>query len=265
MWLLALLMSSVVLLSSSVATAQEASPPATPTSFGLTETSGTSGATTPEEAVRRYLSGVAAADLEAVLAVTAIDAFSDGFRFDLLMEWRGAFTPTSDPSPPVHALYEELNRLMQAETIGHKLKLLVYSLLSSEHLSDPGLGPWPIRVNDRAEARAFGIEIDPARLARLDVVDVRFPDASLEEDPRWLELAERQARILGADELTQRLALVSLEGRLFDVGFTLVRYADDWKILDQAASLGGTDSWGAARLTTSEEYEARTGGETEAS
>ena len=230
-------------------------------SCAASESTSADGASTPEAVVRTYLSGVADADLEAIFAVTAVDAYGDGFRFDQLVDWRRAFTPTLDPSPPDHALYRELNRLMQEEAIGRKVTLLVYSLLSSEHRSDQGIGPWPIRVDDESWAPSFAAEVDPSRAAHLEIADIRFPDASLEDHPRWLESAERLARILGADDLTQRLALVSLDDQLFDVGFTLVRYGDVWKVLDQTASLGNTDSWGAAHPTTLEDFEARTSGE----
>ena len=113
---------------------------------------------------------------------------------------------------------------------------------------------------DREWAEAFVSQVDPERLAGLEVVDIRFPDAEFEDDPRYLENAAERASIYGADELTERLALISFEDQLYDVGFTLLRYGDDWKVLSQVSPLGGMSALGTARPTTAEDFELRTSG-----
>jgi hypothetical protein len=64
------------------------------------------------------------------------------------------------------------------------------------------------------------------------------------------------AKVYGADELTERLALVQVNGNHYAVGFQLVRYGGDWKVLGQVSNLAGTSSSGAAELTTPEDFAA---------
>jgi len=52
--------------------------------------------------------------------------------------------------------------------------------------------------------------------------------------------------VQGADELTERVALVMLEGQGYLVGFTLLRYGDGWKVSSQSPPLAGTPSTGVA-------------------
>lgn len=213
------------------------------------------GAATPEDAVRAYLDGVAAADLDAVLAASAIDEMSSGYRFDLQTERIRAFMPFTSQAPTDHPLFVEVNKLENSSRIARQLQMLTYSLLTGEQLDGS-----PILDVDAAWADDFARRVDPARLAGLELEEVRFPDASLEHDDRWLENAALQARILGADEMTERLALASFEGGLFAVGFTLVRYGDGWKVSSQGSVLGRTDPLGTARPTTTEEYDRQTSG-----
>ena len=76
-----------------------------------------------------------------------------------------------------------------------------------------------------------------------------------------LKYAAKQAAIYGADELTERMALVSLDGKLYEVGFTLLRYGDDWRISSQTSALGNTAAVGTAVPTTRDDYDRETSGE----
>ena len=64
----------------------------------------------------------------------------------------------------------------------------------------------------------------------------------------------------GADELTERLALVAWNGKDYAVGFTLVRYGSDWKVLNQVSSLAGTPVTGAAKPVTQSDFDASVAG-----
>ena len=65
-------------------------------------------------------------------------------------------------------------------------------------------------------------------------------------DARYLENAARLASIYGADESTERVALFSFEGNYYYLGFTLLRYGDNWKISSQTSPLAGTSALGTA-------------------
>jgi hypothetical protein len=210
---------------------------------------------TPEAAVREYLAGVAAADAGRILGASAIDEMAAGFRFDLFTDRLRAFTLHS-MAPADHPFYVQVNRAQQTAEILRQAEMLTYSLLSDVEIDGSTIAP-----ADKAWAEGFARQVDPSRLSDLTVVDVRFPDASLENNTRWLDNAALQAAAYGADELTERLVLFDLDGKLYDVGFQLLRYGDTWKVASQNSNLAGTTVLGTARPATLEEYQLETSGE----
>ena len=62
-----------------------------------------------------------------------------------------------------------------------------------------------------------------------------------------LAVVAESAREFGADEQTDRVALLDFEGEAFAIGFTLLRYGDGWKVSSQASVLSGLPTWGAAQ------------------
>jgi hypothetical protein len=225
-----------------------ASPPA--------EKPGTTSFPTPEAAVRHYLAGVAAGDAGKLMEATAIEEMSTGFQFADSVDRLRAMLLTNSLSPTEYPLFADMDRVFVASQILSQTRMLVYSLLSTETLDGT-----PIVPADKQRADAFVAQVDPSRLAGLKVVDIRYSNAKLEHDPRNLDNAAKLAAIYGADELTERLALVDLDGRLYEVGFTLLRYGDDWKVSSQSAALGNTPVLGTAVPTTLEEYDSATSGE----
>lgn len=197
--------------------------------------------TTPEEAIRHYMAGVAAADLTMILESTAIDQMSDGYRFDLATDRLGALVLHGSLAPADHPFYREVNRALRSQAIASQALMLVYSLLWSQQVDDS-----PIVPADQARADAFIAQVDPSRLRGLAVVDIGFPNPDLEEDELYLRNATRKAAVFGADESTERFVLVSFEGGLFVAGFTLLRYGSDWRVASQDSPLQGTSPLGTA-------------------
>ena len=217
---------------------------------------GTMSFATPDDAVRHYLAGVSAGDAAMIVEASAVDEMSHGFDFAAQVDRLKAMELTNGLAPAEYPLFADIDRAVVSARILGQAKMLVYSLLTSETLDGSIIVP-----ADRARGDAFVSEVDPSRLAGLSVQDVRYSDAKHENDPRVLENAARQAAIYGADDLTERLALVDLDGQLYEVGFTLLRYGDDWKVSSQAAVLGGTPVLGTAVPTTREEYDQKTSGD----
>jgi hypothetical protein len=211
---------------------------------------------TPEDAVREYLAGVAEADAERILGASAIDEAAEGYDFVANTEALRAFLPFQSLGPSEYPLSVEANRAQLTSRVLSWVQMLAYGLLTGEEIEATGIVP-----ADRAWAEAFVGQVDPARLAGLEVMDIRFPDADLQADERYLELSAAQAARYGADELTERLALISFEDQLYELGFTLLRYGDDWKVFSQISALGGTSPLGTASPTTAEDFEIRTSGE----
>ena len=205
---------------------------------------------TPEDAVRHYLAGIAAGDAAMILEASAIDGMSTGFRFSDSVDRLQTMLLTSSLAPTEYPLFADMDRAFVSAQILSQARMLVYSLLSTETLDGS-----PIAPADKARADAFVAQVDPSRLAGLTLVDSRYPSAKWEHEPRNVENEARQAAIYGADESTERLALVYLDGKLYEVGFTLLRYGGDWGVSSQFAPLADTPSLGTAVPTTLEEYD----------
>jgi hypothetical protein len=216
---------------------------------GVSATSPTQGLASPEEAVHEYLAGVAGADFDRVLNVTAIDEMAEGYRFDLAIDRLSAFMPFSMMAPSEYPFYADMNRVMQANRVMFQMRNLSYSLLSGVDVGQPMVPA------DIAWARAFTDQLDPTRLRALTVVDVRVAEQELLESSRAQEALALQARASGADEVTERVALISFDGDMYWVGLTLGRYGNGWKVQQQTAAIAGSDSSGSANPTTLDEFD----------
>ena len=114
---------------------------------------------------------------------------------------------------------------------------LAYSLLSTEKVDGSGIAP-----NDQSRVDQFVAQVDPARLAGLKVEQVGQPRVNQSDNARVAGNWALGAALYGADEKTERLALITLGGREYAVGFTLLRYGADWKIQAQFSQLASQDS-----------------------
>lgn len=210
---------------------------------------------TPESTISEYLAGVASQDIERILSAAAIDETSEGFDFASTVDRMGAFIPFAMLAPSEFPFYVDINRVKQRDNILRQVQVLAYALLSGEEIDGR-----PIRPVDAFWVASFVLRVDPARLADIEVVDIQPSDPTFMADPRYLELTNENARQMGADEMTERVVLFSFDGELYDLGFTLLRYGDEWKISRQSSALSGIDPLGTARPTTLEEFELQTSG-----
>lgn len=214
------------------------------------------GSPTPDEAVREYMAGIAAADAERILGASAIDEMAEDHRFAASVDRLQAFMPHLMLAPAEYPFYVEVNRAQRADEVMSQVLMFAYGLLSGEAIDGS-----PIVPVDRAWAEDFVARVDPARLAGIEVKDTRFPRPDLESSERYLETAAALASTYSADELTERLVLFSFEGQTYSLGFTLLRYGDDWLVSAQSSPIGGTSTLGTATPMSVEEYESLTAGE----
>lgn len=199
------------------------------------------GFATPEDAVRAYLAGVADADVAEVLGSAAIDEMAEGFDFVAYVERLRAWLPFLTQAPATDPFLVEMNRAQQAAQLLGQTRMLIYSLLTTEDLEGGTVTPV-----DGAWAQSFIDQVDLTRLAGLQVVAVLLADAELQAGQRYLDNAAKQAAVQGADELTERVAVVLFEDRGYTVGFTLLRYGDTWKVGSQSSAIAGTPWSGVA-------------------
>ena len=212
---------------------------------------------TPEDAITSYLEGVAQSDIHKISQACAINEMSEKFKFDLYTEWLGgAFMPFQSLSPTDYPFYVETNKMQLSSQIFTRVKILAYSLLSSEKVADGAV----INGMDAGRISSFMKDIDPKRLSSLGVKEIGLPNKTLMNSAKYQANAAKMASIYGADESTERVALFSFEGNYYYLGFSLLRYGDNWKISNQISNLAGTSALGTPQKTTIEEFESMING-----
>ena len=216
----------------------------------LTGSDQTAGVTfkTPEEAVTSYLEGVARGDVRKILQASAINEMGGNFKFAYYAERLGVMNPTY-LAPAEYPLYAEINKAQLSSQILNQVKSLAFSLLSGELMEGTMIQADAERVS------RFIKDVDPQGLSKLEIRKISLPNKPVMGDAKYMENAAKVAKGYGADESTERLALISFGQNYYYVGFTLLRYGAGWKIANQVSPLAGTSALGAAQQTTEEEFE----------
>ncbi len=224
---------------------------ATPEPTAVPAASSSASFSTPEAAITAYLDGVKQQDVNAIFAASAIDAVAQDFDFQAYADRLQAMPLVTSPAPAEYPFYAEMNRVRRQNEVLSQVRNFAYSLLSTEAIDGS------ITANPGAErVQAFVAKVDPSRLAGIELIQVGAPSPDLLSSTRYQENAAKQAAIYGADELTERVALLSFEGKDYLLGFTLVRYGDGWKVMNQTSNLAGTSALGTVAPTTPGEFAA---------
>jgi hypothetical protein len=205
---------------------------------------------TAENAVYAYIYGVSQLDFDAVIAVTAVDEMAEGLDFLGFVGWLGAMT-SQLPAPSNHPFLVEVNRAVFKAGIAKQLQMLVYGLMTTSEIVDN-----KVVVIDEAGVAAFEAQIDASRLSGIELIKVGIPNPTLLNSESNLFNMARNAKSLGADEATERIALITFEGDHYMLGFSLLRYGDNWKIRFQVSGLGGGNPMGAPTKVTPQEFDA---------
>jgi len=211
---------------------------------------------TPEDAVTTYLEGVAQGDFRKIMQACAIDEMGENFKFDLYIDRLQAFQPFQSQAPANYPLFVELNKAQISAQISSQVKILYYSLLSTEDVSS---GKTIVKL-DAERVNTFIKAVDPKKLSKLEVKKIAPPNKTLMNTARYIDNAAKIARVQGADESTERVALFSFEQNYYFLGFSLLRYGDNWKISSQASALANTSVLGAPVKTTPEKFESMLNG-----
>lgn len=207
---------------------------------------------TPEAAIAAYVEGVAARDFDRVLAATAVAEMRDGFDFVAHIDRLQAIVPVM-PAPGGDPLFDGLNAAQFTSQIAVQVKFLVYGLMATAEISGGKTTPM-----DAAGAAALVARLDTTRLGALRLEKVGVPNPAVLNSDRYVANAEKRARTLGADEATERIALLAFEGASFVIGFSLLRYGESWKIDSQASPVAGTSALGTPSPALPGAFEAAT-------
>ncbi len=209
----------------------------------------------PNEAITHYFDGIAKNDVDKILEACAIKEVGENFKYEFLAERLNMMNFAVTLSPANYSFYSEINKADLSSRILSQVKLLCFSLLSSEEVNGTAIFP-----ADSERVNRFVGEINPRRLSDLKIEKISFPLKHLENDANYLEHAMAMAKQNGADESTERLVLFSFGRNYYCIGFCLLRYGQNWKIENQSSSLGGTPIFGTAQKTTIEEFENKLNG-----
>lgn len=209
---------------------------------------------TPEEAVTAYIDAVKNQDLDAALATTAVDRMSKGFDFLDHADRLKAITIAGD-MPATDPFFTSINKATNAGLFAKRIQLLVYSLMTDTALNDANtvvLSEHPTAATDMYAA------LRAERLSGLSIARIGVPHPARFNGRQAQYSFARGAKVYGGDARTERVALLSFEGRSFLIGFGFIRYGDDWLIDVQASALADTAFLGAVKQITPDEFEALT-------
>lgn len=195
---------------------------------------------TPEGAVRIYLDAFKARDLGTLMDVSAANPVAEQVDFVAYVERIRAWLPFQAPAPATDPFLVDLNRVQQLSQLLGQTRMLTYGLLTDVQLDGSAVTPV-----DAAWAEAFIDQLDLGRLDGLEIGEIALPDPEIMGSDRYRELTAKQAAVYGADEMTERVAVVSLEGRDWLVGFTLMRFGEAWHVAQQSSAIAGLPPTGA--------------------
>ena len=203
--------------------------------------------TTPEEAVTAYIEGVADRDLDAVIAATTADDKSTHFDFVAYVDRIMSLSPWRTPLPTTDPLFVKINKQGFSAQVASQVQILAYGLMTTNDLGKS-------QKMDAAEATALASILRADRLSSLKLVKVAIPRPDLLNKENYQLNAIRMAKVNGADTATERLVLLSFEDLTFVVGFTLLKYGDDWKVESASSPIAGI-GLAETRRVTPEEFE----------
>lgn len=210
------------------------------------------GSLTPDDAVAAYIDGLVRHDFDAVLAATATDELSKKFDFVAFVDRLGALVSTAQ-APSSDPMLVAINRAILAQQFARQVQVLIYRLMSDIDVVN---GRTVVMSGD--EAAVFAAKIDPKRLAAIKLLKVGSPNPAVLNGERYRASTARIAKAYGADDYTERLALISFEGTTYVVGFTLLLYSSNWVVQSQNSAIAGGEANGLPKPITPAEFEAAT-------
>jgi hypothetical protein len=206
--------------------------------------------TTPEGAVAAYIDGVANQDLSAIIAATAVDNMSKKSDFVNNVDRIRSLTPYT-PAPTTSPFFKDINKSAFTAQITRQVQFLVYGLMTTNEVLEG-----KVVTMDQAGATDFANVVRADRLTTLKLVKVSIPSPKYFNSERTQKIWARMAQPYGADALTERIALVSFDGLQFAIGFSLLRYGDDWAVSWQSSTLANLNGMGVPKRVTTDEFEA---------
>ena len=215
--------------------------------------------TSIEDAIIAYIGGVAAGDLYGALSACAIHSYGYGYNLPARVDRLQFYQMERDMGPVQFPMYSEVNASIQMGNLASQTKVFAECLTTGNapDVVPAGMvnGSW---TGDGATTGTFDsyfAQMDPGKLQGLKVVEILIPaviSEASEDTAAFLAYNSTQA---GADESTQRIVVLDLDGQAAVCSFQLLRYGDNWRIQSHGATLSGMVNTGMAVLLSAEGLE----------
>lgn len=204
---------------------------------------------TPETAIRIFIEAVRQNDIEKAFTACAIDEIAERYDFMRFCEAMLCFIPQTFDAPSDKKMYRDINRYKQMYTLSNQIKHFSYSLLIDEPMEYGAANRCSV-----PELESFMAQADPARLHALQIISIDLPMPDIMSSKRYLGNNRKWTECYGADDRTERVALLYFEKKFYRSGFTLLEYDGIWKIQNMCSPLAGDSMLGDIEEIDSEEY-----------
>ena len=185
---------------------------------------------TPEKAIQYFVDCIKEGDTKGALQSFAISEKANGFDFEKDIEKTRQYQKITSLSPANNSYYYPLNEGSIYGTAAHQVAVFSYSfLLPEEDFSDA-----TISLDDLDESVSELEEkiLDTSKLGNLileqtvNVYDCLQNINNIKSQDDFVE----QAKVFGADDIQEFVALYELDGKYFFSGFQMIDFDGSWKI-----------------------------------
>jgi|GEM_PF-2202037 len=196
---------------------------------------------TPEEAILHFIDAIKKNDLSLAFEACAINETAQNFDFLGFVERLKAIIFITFMAPANDPMLVEINRINKLFFISNQIKFMIYNLTTDEK----DFGTVVEYTSGRLDN--FLKSLDPKKLSGLNIIRIDKPN--LVDNDRYLGNALKEAKIYGAKNATERIALIEFNKKLYVFGAHLFLYNGSWKIDSLVSPLANTPIIGIRQVT----------------
>jgi hypothetical protein len=205
---------------------------------------------TPEAAIHHFTERLAANDIMGAFEACAINE-GDKFNFAAYSRWINAMLLIQSEAPAQSTVLAQVNCIKKMSAIAQQIKIMMYSMLTDEKIDGKTIfQPGDERIEQ------FVKNADSRRLAGLKVVKIVLPiSTEILNSERARTNAQREAKIFGADDMTERVVLYQLGSDYYAGGMHLLKYGKYWRITSLNSMYADMSALGNVVRITPEKFD----------
>ena len=179
---------------------------------------------TPESVAKAFVEGAKSLDLKTMMGCFAIDDYVRNYDFAYVVNQIEWINLQSQLLPGKYQIYQDLNEYTRTLKVVDQIAAFVFYLATGgdESLKTPHKIVSPDEVGD------FIAKSDPSPIRNMKLRDIRYP-VSKKDNETVLKLFAYQAKMEGAQDATERVALIEMNGVTYVIPFRFLKYASNWK------------------------------------